>query len=262
MISHLLYPRNMGDNMGGAALRPYFMTLVWGVVSLSCWSFAAPPPVAEPPSAPPSVEVRLKPREFKALVEDKEVVVHAKLEDQAKLQDQAGKDHKKYSFSAAMLVGASTAQTRKILTDYRLYSKMIPYVEKAELNPLTQVLQLEGGIWRFKLQSWLKFDERSERWIQFRIIGGHFQGLSGDILFDSLGERGTVVQLSGMQEGKRWPPKFVIERGAEIVFGFTAKRMRSYIESQKKADTRSSDSSSSKGEATHDPQLPQPRSRL
>ena len=76
----------------------------------------------------------------------------------------------------------------------------------------------------------MRFEERGDRWIHYEIVGGHFTGLSGDIFFESWGEKGTAVYFGGEQQGAEFPPKFVIERGAEIVFGFTAKRMRSYIE--------------------------------
>ena len=43
---------------------------------------------------------------------------------------------KRYTFYSAMLVRASLTQTRQILTDYRLYAKMIPYMDRAEYNEI------------------------------------------------------------------------------------------------------------------------------
>ena len=101
------------------------------------------------------------------------------------------------------------------------------------------VLDIEGGVWKFRLRSWVRFEERADRWIHYLIVGGHFTGLEGDIYFESAGEKGTLVYFHGDQQGKHWPPKLVIERGAEIVFGFTAGRMRKYLESNE--DTKDKD---------------------
>ena len=110
---------------------------------------------------------------------------------------------------------------------------MVPYIDKSNYNPQTRNLDLEGGIFHFRLASQLHFEERSDRWIHYTVVAGHFRGLSGDLFFEPLEiatGSGTLVYMRGEQTGKSFPPAFVVERGAEIVFGFTAKRMRSYIE--------------------------------
>jgi hypothetical protein len=173
---------------------------------------------------------------------DRDVAAHASLEDIP------ASPQRRYSFYAAMGVHASLERVRAVLTDYRLYAKMISYIDKAEYSPITQVLRLEGGIWKFRLRSDVRFDEKSDRWIHYHIVGGHFRGLSGDMFFEPAGEKGTLVYFNGELRGSDWPPAFVIERGAEIVFGFTAKRMRSYIETVQGED--------------HGSEVPQPRSHL
>lgn len=200
-------------------------------------------------SEPPKIETLLKPAIYKRLVEDKESAVHASLDDVS-----GSETLKKYTFYAAMLAGASVTQTRHVLLDYPLLAKMVPYVKRSEYNSATRTLTIEGGIWNFVMRSLVQFEERGDRWLHFRIVGGHFTGLSGEIYFESAGEKGTLVYFSGAQEGTKWPPKFILERGAEIVFGFTARRMRSYLESLKHQDEP-------KGES-HDGQIPRPRSHL
>jgi hypothetical protein len=175
------------------------------------------------------------------MVGDRDVLTRAHLEDEPGGGEQ-------YSYHAAMLVHAGLDRTRRILTDYQLYSKIIPYVDRTDFSPATRILNVEGGIWKFRLHSLVRFEERGSRWVRYRIVGGHFTGLEGDIYFEPLGEKGTLVYFDGAQRAKDFPPKFVIERGAEIVFGFTAKRMRSYVESNE--------------DATHEKDLPQPRSHL
>ena len=175
----------------------------------------------------PEILSLIKPDHQKRVLEEREILTSATL-GAADAQKQ-----RRYQFYSAMLVRAPVTVTRRILTDYALYSKLISYVDLAQYDPIQKTLQIEGGIWSFKLRSRLQFDERSPGWIRFRIIEGHFRGLEGDFLIEDRGEGRTLVMMRGHQSGSDWPPKFVIERGAEIVFGFTAKRMRTYIESQK-----------------------------
>lgn len=206
---------------------------------------------------PLSIQSRIKPNLWKRMLEDREVLVYAsldKLEDklEGKLEGKGGGSEdgatKKYSYYTAMLVRASLRQTHEALTNYRLYSEIVPFVDHTEYSEETGILKISGGIWGFKLRSNIIFSEPSQdlaapiaksassstqKWIRYEIVRGSFNGLVGNIFFESLGERGTAVYFNGEQMGKRWPPQFVIERGAEIVLGFTATRMRSYIESQK-----------------------------
>jgi len=210
----------------------------------------APPLLSEAPVPPPAISSLLKPLLWKRMMEEKEVIINASL------RPVPDTELRKYSFYAAMMVRASLDQTRQILTNYKLYSDMIPYVDKAEYSLPDHTLLIEGGIWNFRLRSQVLFEEAMDRWIHYKIVGGHFSGLTGDIYFESKGEKGTVVYFTGGQSGTVWPPQFVIERGAEIVFGFTANRMRSYIESRKKPEKEV-------GHGQQDgSQVPQPRSHF
>jgi hypothetical protein len=208
----------------------------------------------------PLISSMLKPQLLKRVLEEKEIAVHASLDTLDTLDtlpNNLGDSHKKkYSFYAAMLVSSSVKEAFVALTDYKLYAKLVPFIESAIFSPITHTLLLEGGLWNFRLSSKIRFTEQLDRWIHFDIIGGHFTGLSGNIYFESQGEKGTLVYLSGEQVGTNWPPTFVIERGAEIVFRFTAQRMRSYIESVKKAQQ------GAKHGDHEERQIPEPRNHL
>lgn len=170
---------------------------------------------------------------------------------------------KNYTIYAAMLVHQSLAETRRTLTDYPLYSQMISYVDRTAYSPITHILQLEGGIWKFKLQSAVLMQEKGERQIAFRIIEGHFKGMTGNIYFERFDEKSTLVYLGGSLLGRHWPPTFVIERGAEVVFGFTGRKMRTCIETGKKlSSSPTPQPSSSHAAPKNDSDLPQPRNRL
>jgi hypothetical protein len=205
-------------------------------------------PVLQPP---PPITTLLKPEALRRILEDRDIVTNASLDD---IEGQKGK--RRYTYYASMLVHSSLARAREALTDYRAYAKMVPYIDKAEFVREPDLIRIQGGIWKFRLLSHVLFEEKSERWIRYTIVAGHFKGLAGDILFESQGEKGTLVYLRGEQQGEEFPPKFVIEKGAEIVFAFTAKRMRSYVEEANHGRPASPPSGSPGSE------FPQPRNHL
>ncbi len=210
---------------------------------LHAWSWA---------KEPISIATFLKPAVYQKVLNDREVMTHAVIENDT------------YSYYASVLIRSSLKHTRGILTDYQVYKKLIPYIDQVEYYPEKKILKLEGGIWKFRLKSVVQFVERSETWIQYKIIDGHLLGLAGDIYFESQGEQGTMVYFAGKKEGKEWPPQFVMEKGAEIVFSFTGRRMRSYVEEQKRNFTEESKSEENKKEnrKKSDEILPQPKSYL
>ena len=141
-----------------------------------------------------------------------------------------------YDFYVGVLVKAGLKRTREVLTNYKVYSELVPYVSRTQYFPASKTLHIEGGIWRYRINSRVRFEERGEGWIRFKIISGHFRGMVGEILLEPVGEGGrdgTLVFMRGQSIANRFPPAFVIEQGAQVVFGFTANRIRSYIESGK-----------------------------
>lgn len=209
--------------------------------------------------AAPAIQSLLKPEIYQRIVKNREITTYANLKSvQTPTPTQ---ELKEYSFYAAMQTRAGMTKTRQVLTDYQLYSKLIPYVDEANYQPSTHLLTLKGGIWKWKLHSILRFEEKSDRWIHYQIVGGHFTGMTGDIFFEpvpsSQSDTGTIVYMRGSQQGSQWPPAFILEQGAQIVFEFTAKRMRSYLESVQAnpQDTQRS------GRSQND-EIPKPRSHL
>jgi hypothetical protein len=233
--------------MGGEAARA-------GALSRLRAARPAPGKIAPSAQPPPAITKLLKPEALHRILEDREIVTNASLEDV-----EGEETLRRYTYYASMLVHSSLSRTRKALTDYRAYAKMVPYVDRAEFVREPDLIRIEGGIWKFKLNSQVLFEEKSERWIRYTIVAGHFRGLSGNILFESQGEKGTLVYMSGEQQGEDFPPKFVIEKGAEIVFAFTAKRMRSFVED---ANHGRPDSPPSGTPGSPGSEIPQPRNRL
>ena len=207
-------------------------------------------------TSPPQIKLLLKPESYNRIVENREVMTSASLDtDEA----EPGKTPlKRYQFYSSMLVRADMTYVRKILLDPESYRHMIPFLDHLTFDPKTNILEMKGGIWRFKLHSFVRIEDRGLKWIHYQIIRGHFTGLVGDAYMEDLGVRGTLVYLQGQirSDGKKWPPPFVMQRGAEIVFSFTGKKIRSHIESQKRmsSDVNRKDS--------NDDTIPQPRSHL
>jgi hypothetical protein len=232
----------------------------------------SPSPSANPKQ--PKIESLLKPQIYERAVKKRDIMTHAVLEDYtpdphstvipyaavpspgpslgplASPTPGAKLELRKYSYYSVMLVRATQSKARQILTNYSLYSKLVPYVQKSDFDPKTQNLEIVGGVFGWTLHSWIHFEERSPSWIHFQVVQGHFQGMNGEIYFEPFGDTDTLIYLGGSQVLSQWPPKFILENGEEIVFGFTSNRMRSYIEAPEPVGKPNNDG------------LPQPRSHL
>src|SRR5690606_12047856 len=82
----------------------------------------APTPVPTPSPSFSPIASLLKKEVLRRALKDRDVMTSAKLE---KIGDS---ERKHYRFYAVMKVNASPKETRRILTQYDLYEKMIPYV--------------------------------------------------------------------------------------------------------------------------------------
>ena len=213
----------------------------------------------------PDIRGRLRRATLERVLNDKEVSTSAKLESEGPEAFPPGTRSsspftsqmpplQRYEFHTVMRVGAPLQRVREVVMDPRVYVKIVPYVTRAEFDAARGELHVVGGIWRYQLQSTVRFQQRSPRWIHYRIVEGHFEGLEGDFTFEPLGEKGTLVAFRGGVRGQKFPPRFVAEEGAQIVFAYTARRMRTYIESQEGiAPGRSGDEKS---------KFPEPRRRI
>ncbi|MGE4105731.1 MAG: hypothetical protein AB7F66_00850 [Bacteriovoracia bacterium] len=170
----------------------------------------------------PQVSDYFKPEALARVLKDREAVASARL------------DQPDYHFSLAVLVRASRPQVWQTVTTYGLYEKLIPMIEKSEFDAKTKRLELAGGIFGFKLRSFLKFRERTPQWLEYEVVEGHFVGMKGHLITQDAGEKGVIVALLGTHASDQWPPKFVMEEGAKIVLNLTANKMRSYIEDLKR----------------------------
>ncbi len=198
-------------------------------------------------TAPASIDSVLKPRALRGVLEEREVVTSAVLADS------------RYAFHVGFLVHAQLARTVRMLTDFPAYKGIVPYIDRADYDQVSHILKLQGGIWKFVVITEIRFTQKSDRWLGFEMVGGHFKGMTGEMIFEPRGEKGTLVLVRGGQVAREFPPKFLLEQGAPIVFGVTGRRMRSYVESESSPEPSAEPS---RGAAPHDNQVPRPRRRL
>lgn len=201
------------------------------------------PCTAASPNPPSTVQGVLKPVVFQRVVKNRDVIAYAVLHPEKgnppetkvtktnkKNQRSVPSAERDYFFYTTMLVRTSLSTARTLLTHYDQYSKLVPFVERSQFNPAQKELEIEGGIWSFKLHSWIRFKKEEANRIEFEVSRGHFAGMTGELLLEDFGEKGTLVYFTGRHQSQNWPPAFVVERGAEIVLEVTGKKMRSWIE--------------------------------
>ncbi len=157
----------------------------------------------------------------KAVLEDREVFTQARLQVP------------RYEVRNAMVVRASLERTRRILTHFDLFAGLVPYIDRSQYDPKTRLLDIGGGIWKYRLEATLQFHEETpDRW-SFRIVRGHFLGMTGVMEFRRAEVGRTLVTFEGQlnaSPGAKFPPRLIVEQGAQIIFAVTGRRVRSLVE--------------------------------
>ena len=185
---------------------------------------------------------------LKSVKDEREIYTSAKLTDEKSDDKNQKLKLQHYRLVTVMQASASVDQVKRVLEDYAQYEKLIPYVSKSEFNAKEHTLKIEGGIWGFRMSSVLKFDPPEDLRQKFVVIAGHFQGMVGTLSYESAAERGSLVSLEEDSVGTHFPPRFIIEEGAKIIFSFAGKKMRARIEEQSK----------NAGAKPNDPEVPEP----
>jgi len=205
-------------------------------------SLAAPSgPRLEQSDRPPEIGSLLKPEVLRRLLEKREVMTFADLSDgpipEVPPRKKSLRPLREYRYYTGVLVKAPLQVTRSVIRDYQIYTQLVPYIDRAELLSDSGELALEGGIWRYRIRSRIRFEEIGERWIRFQITQGHFLGMRGEFILepriDRDGAASTLVLVRGNSQGRVFPPDWVVEQGAQVVFSLTGNKIRSYIEENK-----------------------------
>lgn len=177
---------------------------------------------------PPSIASCLKPEVFQKVSRQREVHSYASLET---IDDSTKPPLQRYRFYSAMSSSGTLRQAHRALTDFANFHRFLPFVSRTEYDAKARVLTLEGGVWDFAVRSKMRLTRITERWIEFEIFEGHFQGLRGELIAESRQPKGIFVLFRGELIGQgRFPPRFIMERAAEFVLDLSGKKMRNVIE--------------------------------
>lgn len=191
------------------------------------WSFT----VMAAPSTPQSSRIQslLKPREYVALVQDDETFITTELN---KNPDPPFLEA--YQAGAAITTDTPVSITRRILTQYEIYEKLIPFIDHVRVLEDPSQVSLEGGIFGWKMISLIQFQDKDPGWVHFVITQGSFTGMQGDFYFEEKpGQKdASLVYFHVQHTAQHFPPRFIMELGAKIILSFTASRMQEYIEEE------------------------------
>lgn len=182
--------------------------------------------------SPPKIEDLLKANVFSRVSSSREVLSYADIEDAPSDPDRKKGDEplRNYRFYTVAQVNASVSEATALVRKPEILEKLIPFVDLARYDDKKKEIEISGGIWNYGIHSWLSVDEKCPGWTRFVVVKGHFLGMIADILIEPNKDRGVLVYFGGQSSGRVWPPAFILERGGEVVLGFSAKRMRKYIE--------------------------------
>ncbi|HTL11984.1 MAG TPA: hypothetical protein VL588_05830, partial [Bdellovibrionota bacterium] len=76
----------------------------------------------------------------------------------ARLGDRPTKDEPRpYHFYITVRMPANLTVTHRVLTDYTIFARIVPFVKTAEYNAENHILDLRGGIFGFELHSLIQF---------------------------------------------------------------------------------------------------------
>lgn len=166
-----------------------------------------------------------------------------------------------YEVSALMETRRAPATVARWLTDGARYPAIVSYITRATPTPREETRAgwrgywVEGGIFGYWMRSRVEMREREPGRTEFEVREGHFLGMTGRMTFAAVErDRGveTLTLFESSYSAAVFPPRFVLERGAEIVFGWAGRRMRNWIESHEE----------NRAPPALGPVLPQPRRSL
>jgi len=177
-------------------------------------------------SPPSRIEKLLKPQEYTALVRNDDTLVTTALSkspDPPFLMT--------YQAAAAITTEAPVSTTRRILTNYEVYAKLIPFIDRVQLLDDPSQATLEGGIFGWKMTSLIQFQDKDPGWVHFVITRGSFAGMQGDFYFEQKPGRqdASLVYFHVQHTAEKFPPRFIMEFGAGIILSLTASRMQDYV---------------------------------
>lgn len=120
--------------------------------------------------------------------------------------------------------------------DFDQMSRVSGYIKSAKFDAKTEILELTVGAFghegKMNLKIKTKADSRPRR-IDYEVVSGALQGLSGNFAFTELSAKKTEVGMSGDFLYDKFPiPQLFLEFGMEVAFQRMALRLRRFAEDE------------------------------
>jgi hypothetical protein len=177
----------------------------------------------------PAAESLLKPRSFKKLTEDYDIITNS---------EWVGRSDKRpddFAFVNAVLIRAPLRYARPKIMDFSIYPKMSSAIHKINFDPKSKLLEIAGEAKGFRMHSWIRVDASDPEALHFDVASGDLKGMKIDAyLWDKDGK--TLAIAKGLwPEGKKFFSSVVallFKPVSEVVIGVATKNFRSYIEEE------------------------------
>lgn len=180
---------------------------------------------------------RHKPDLIKQMRDDRKITVSVNKKDLPSGRVQ-------FSIAAAGVVKATREKCFPAAQDYGRLKTVSEHFKTAEFNANYHQLFLVTEALGYQARMILEILPVRASWrdeLQFKILGGHFTGMSGAFGFESISERETEVSILAEFEGSEFPlPKVLMGFALEVIVQKVAEKMRTTIESSAKASISAS----------------------
>lgn len=204
--------------------------LIFLSLAVSELTFAASVPARKVPFWKSKAKV------YQRIVEDRDIIVSAKTEDQA--VPPAKLPHV-LMISGGAQVAAPLNVTYKTARNFDELAKTTDHLKELKFDPAASELyvHLEGLGHHSKMWMQLRFEEQdSFHNIHFEVVRGNFEGLNGDFRFEDVERLKTEISMTAQYPfDKLGFPQTLIELGLEGMLKLMAFRMREYVESKYKS---------------------------
>jgi len=172
---------------------------------------------------------RRNPELVRRMRDDRAILVSVKTE---KIPD----DQIRFTMNGAGLVNRPKDFCFAVSQQYERLKEVSDHFKTVAFDPSSQQLFLVTEALGYQARMILKILPVSEDWrseLQWKVVWGHFKGMSGLIGFEKTHDEKTEISMSAKYEAKELPlPKALMGFALEVITQKVAERMRSYIEAQ------------------------------
>ena len=133
-------------------------------------------------------------------------------------------------------VAAPAAFVLRKAIDFEQMGKMSGYIKSTKWDPAARELEIVVGAFgqEGRLKMSIKIDEQARpRRVDYFIMAGGLQGMTGAFVFDELSALKTEVAFESSYKFEKFPlAKLFLEFGLEVAFQRMAASLRAYVEDE------------------------------